>query len=53
MTSKTVVVREYVGYSIWEWLVYLVDAPVFIRVCEASSTMTRVFKARLFLAQLL
>ena len=53
MTSKTFVVREYVGYSVWEWLVYLVDALVFILVCEASSTMTRVFKARLFLAQLL
>ena len=53
MTSKTFVVREYVGYSVWEWLVYLVNALVFMLFCEAISTMTRVFKPRLFLAQLL
>ena len=53
MTSKTFVVREYVGYLVWEWLVYLVNALVFMFLCEAISTMTRVFKPRLFLAQLL
>ena len=53
MTSKTFVVREYVGYLVWEWLVYLVNALVFMFLCEAISTMTRVFKPHLFHAQLL